>query len=96
MLSQETIAALVVSALGAAVVWGSTKNRVDAMQTAIDKLEAKVDNQDRDLRTQSNQIEGLSVKMGMVYEEMRTIKHDVKNILTCLQQKIFLDKNDDK
>lgn len=96
MLAQETIAALIVSALGAAVVWGSTKNRVDAMQTSIDKLENKVDNQDRDLRTQSNQISELSVKMSLLYEETRTIKRDVKNILTCLQQKIFLDKNDDK
>lgn len=63
MLSQETIAALIVSALGAAVVWGSTKSKVDAMRSEICELRTRFDKLDSDSRATEKQVAVLGQKV---------------------------------
>jgi len=56
----------------------------------MDRMEAALDQLDRDSRTQGNQVAELSVKMGMVFEEMRTLKHGVNDLLQKVDASVML------
>jgi len=56
----------------------------------MDRFEGALARLDQDSRVQGNQVAELSVKMGMVFDEMRTLKHGVNELLHKIDASVLL------
>jgi vacuolar-type H+-ATPase subunit I/STV1 len=59
-------------------------------QDRLDRVEAAIDQLDRDSRTQGNQVAELSVKMGLVFEELRTVKHGINDMRQKIDSSLLI------